>query len=135
MLAQEGDIFVKIVTTNQITAMTNWELNCRLLMLFGIILINHFTPVFEILFLNQTLQICYQSVSIVLLFKDTDCLTRQCFGTMRPFTMNITDNNWQPLIQMYRPLKCVGSFMWCCCLQEMSIMSPPGNTIGSIKQM
>ncbi|XP_060597103.1 phospholipid scramblase 2-like [Ruditapes philippinarum] len=85
---------------------------------------------------NNKYQICNSNNQQFMYAKeDTDCLTRQCFGTMRPFTMNITDNNWQPLIQMYRPLKCVGSFMWCCCLQEMSIMSPPGNTIGSIKQI
>ncbi|XP_053409244.1 phospholipid scramblase 2-like [Mercenaria mercenaria] len=85
---------------------------------------------------NNKYQICNSGNQQFMYAKeDTDCLTRQCFGTMRPFTMNITDNNMQPLIQLYRPLKCVGSCMWCCCLQEMSIMSPPGVSIGSVKQI
>ncbi|KAH3699317.1 phospholipid scramblase 2-like [Dreissena polymorpha] len=67
--------------------------------------------------------------------EDTDCMTRQCCGTSRPFTINITDNNFQPLISVYRPFRCVGSCLWCCCLQEMDIQSPPGNTIGNVKQI
>lgn len=67
--------------------------------------------------------------------EDTDCMTRQCCGNMRPFTMNITDNTGVQLIQLYRPYRCVGSCMWCCCLQEMDIMSPPGVSIGKVNQI
>ncbi|CAG2214995.1 ENO [Mytilus edulis] len=58
--------------------------------------------------------------------EDTDCCVRQCCGPARPFTMNITDNNEQPLIQLYRPFRCQASLCMCCYLQEMDIMSPPG---------
>lgn len=67
--------------------------------------------------------------------EDTDCITRQVCRTSRPFTMNITDNNRQPLVELYRPYRCEASFLWCCCLQEMDIMSPPGVSIGSVKQI
>ena len=66
---------------------------------------------------------------------DTDCLTRQCCGTSRPFTMNITDNQGMNLIQLHRPFRCQGSCLWCCCLQEMEIHSPPGMVIGQVKEM
>ncbi|KAL3887321.1 hypothetical protein ACJMK2_027263 [Sinanodonta woodiana] len=67
--------------------------------------------------------------------EDTDCLTRQCCGNMRPFTLNITDNMNQHIFQLHRPYRCVGSCLWCCCLQEMDIQSPPGISIGSVKQI
>ncbi|OWF36696.1 phospholipid scramblase 2-like [Mizuhopecten yessoensis] len=69
------------------------------------------------------------------MLEDTDCCTRQLCGPARPFNMNITDNNFQPLISLYRPLRCQASFLWCCYLQEMDIMSPPGLSVGGLKQI
>jgi len=66
--------------------------------------------------------------------EDTECLTRQCCGIYRPFVMNITDNNEQPLMRLDRPWRCTPSLCWCCHLQEMSIESPPGQLQGTIKQ-
>ncbi|XP_052059780.1 phospholipid scramblase 2-like [Mytilus californianus] len=67
--------------------------------------------------------------------EDTDCCVRQMCGPARPFTMNITDNNEQPLIQLYRPFRCQASLCMCCYLQEMDIMSPPGLSVGGVKQL
>ena len=38
--------------------------------------------------------------------EDTDCLTRQCCGPLRPFEMNITDNSNMEVIHLNRPLRC-----------------------------
>lgn len=85
---------------------------------------------------NNKYKICNsQDQQFMYAKEDTDCCTRQCCGRARPFDMNITDNNLQPLISLYRPFRCQASFMWCCFLQEMEIMSPPGVSIGSIKQL
>lgn len=67
--------------------------------------------------------------------EDTDCCTRQFCGPARPFVMDIMDNNMQPLIRVDRPFRCQASFMWCCYLQEMDIQSPPGVSIGTVKQL
>ena len=65
--------------------------------------------------------------------EDTDWLTRQCCGPMRPFDMNITDMQGQEVIHLNRPLRCQGCCCPCC-LQELEVSSPPGTTIGKIEQ-
>ena len=65
--------------------------------------------------------------------EDTDCLTRQCCGPMRPFDMNITDMQGQEVLHLNRPLRCQGCCCPCC-LQELEVSSPPGTTIGKIEQ-
>ncbi|XP_046554225.1 phospholipid scramblase 2-like [Haliotis rubra] len=67
--------------------------------------------------------------------EDTDCCMRQMCGPMREFNMNITDNQGQQLISLYRPYRCRGSLLWCCYLQELEIQSPPGLTIGTVKEV
>ncbi|KAK3107537.1 hypothetical protein FSP39_016921 [Pinctada imbricata] len=67
--------------------------------------------------------------------EDTDCCTRQICGPLRPFLMDIMDNQMQPLIRLDRPLRCQSSLFWCCYLQEIDIQSPPGISIGSVKQL
>ena len=64
---------------------------------------------------------------------DSSCIVRQCCGPSRPFAMSITNNAGQEVIHLERPLRCMA---WCCfcCLQEMEVQSPPGTTIGYIKQ-
>ncbi|XP_041270317.1 phospholipid scramblase 1-like isoform X2 [Onychostruthus taczanowskii] len=50
--------------------------------------------------------------------EDTDCLTRNCCGPSRPFTMRIMDNLGREVITLHRPLRC--SACCCpCCLQEV----------------
>ncbi|KAK3922880.1 Phospholipid scramblase 2 [Frankliniella fusca] len=65
--------------------------------------------------------------------EDTDCLTRNCCGPLRPFDMKILDNFDNQVIHLYRPLAC-DSCCFPCCLQSMDVSSPPGNHIGKIEQ-
>ncbi|XP_037335021.1 phospholipid scramblase 2-like [Pungitius pungitius] len=62
-----------------------------------------------------------------------DCCTRNCCGSLRSFDMKIKDNMDREVIRLIRPFRCVSC--WCpCCLQEMEVQSPPGTTIGYVKQ-
>ncbi|XP_034980707.2 phospholipid scramblase 1-like [Zootoca vivipara] len=65
--------------------------------------------------------------------EDTDCCTRNCCGTLRPFTIKIMDNVGQEVIELQRPLRCSSCF-YPCCLQELEVHAPPGTPIGYIKQ-
>lgn len=65
--------------------------------------------------------------------EDSDCCTRMCCGPVRPFDMVIKDNNDTEVIHLSRPLACQ-SCWFPCCLQEMEVSSPPGTTIGYVKQ-
>ncbi|NXX25364.1 PLS1 scramblase, partial [Nicator chloris] len=65
--------------------------------------------------------------------EDTDCLTRNCCGPSRPFTMRIVDNLGHEVITLHRPLRC--STCCCpCCLQELEVQAPPGTTVGYVVQ-
>ncbi|NXC58439.1 PLS2 scramblase, partial [Aleadryas rufinucha] len=65
--------------------------------------------------------------------EDTDCLTRNCCGPSRPFTIRITDNLGHEVITLQRPLRC--SACCCpCCLQELEVQAPPGKTVGYVVQ-
>ncbi|XP_071293773.1 phospholipid scramblase 1 isoform X3 [Agelaius tricolor] len=65
--------------------------------------------------------------------EDTDCLTRNCCGPSRPFTMRITDNLGREVIRLHRPLRC--SACCCpCCLQELEVQAPPGTIVGYVVQ-
>lgn len=48
--------------------------------------------------------------------EDTDCLTRNCCGPLRPFDMKILDNFKNEVIHLHRPLAC-DSCCFPCCLQ------------------
>ncbi|KAM8897277.1 phospholipid scramblase 2-like [Spinachia spinachia] len=62
-----------------------------------------------------------------------DCCTRNCCGSLRSFDMKIKDGMEREVIRLIRPFRCVSC--WCpCCLQEMEVQSPPGTTIGYVKQ-
>ncbi|XP_076457435.1 phospholipid scramblase 1-like [Babylonia areolata] len=85
---------------------------------------------------NNRYTLCNNQEQQFMMAKEkTDCLTRQCCGPARPFTMDIMDNQGMQLIQLHRPLRCQASCLCCCWLQEMEIQSPPGVPIGHIKQM
>ncbi|XP_006816091.2 phospholipid scramblase 2-like [Saccoglossus kowalevskii] len=38
--------------------------------------------------------------------EDTDCCTRQCCGSARPFDMKVLDNQQREVIHLHRPLRC-----------------------------
>ncbi|KAJ9599499.1 hypothetical protein L9F63_010031 [Diploptera punctata] len=65
--------------------------------------------------------------------EDSDCLTRNCCGPIRPFDMKILDNFKNEIIHLNRPLRC-DSCWFPCCLQTMEVTAPPGTVIGSIEQ-
>ncbi|XP_064455642.1 phospholipid scramblase 1-like [Ornithodoros turicata] len=65
--------------------------------------------------------------------EDSDCCTRNCCGPIRPFDMNIVDNNKMEVIHINRPLRCT-SCLCPCCLQEIEVTSPPGTPIGYVVQ-
>lgn len=48
--------------------------------------------------------------------EDSDCLTRNCCGPLRPFDMKILDNFKNEVIHLNRPLAC-DSCWFPCCLQ------------------
>lgn len=51
--------------------------------------------------------------------EENDCLSRQCCGPVRSFTIHVLDNFGQEIITITRPLKCMSCF-FPCCLQEVS---------------
>lgn len=65
--------------------------------------------------------------------EQSDCCTRQCCGPCRSFEMKIMDNMQQEVMHLERPLRCASCWTPCC-LQEMTITSPPGTVIGKLKQ-
>ncbi|KAK5877811.1 hypothetical protein CesoFtcFv8_025285 [Champsocephalus esox] len=65
--------------------------------------------------------------------EENDCLTRQCCGPMRSFTIHVVDHNGQKVITITRPLNCTACCCPCC-LQELEVQSPPGNTVGYVRQ-
>ncbi|XP_062845295.1 phospholipid scramblase 1-like [Trichomycterus rosablanca] len=65
--------------------------------------------------------------------EQNDCCTRNFCGPSRSFTLRISDNNGQEVIQLAKPFRCT-SCCCPCCQQEMEIQSPPGNPIGYVVQ-
>ena len=51
--------------------------------------------------------------------EENDCLSRQCCGPLRSFTIRVLDNFGEEIITVSRPLKCMSCF-FPCCLQEVS---------------
>lgn len=65
--------------------------------------------------------------------EDSDCLTRNCCGPIRPFDMKILDNYQNQVMHLSRPLAC-DSCCFPCCLQSMEVSSPPGQLVGRVQQ-
>ncbi|KAL1006270.1 hypothetical protein UPYG_G00069980 [Umbra pygmaea] len=65
--------------------------------------------------------------------EENDCLSRQCCGPVRSFTIRVLDNFGQEVITVTRPLRCMSCF-FPCCLQELEVQAPPGNTVGYVVQ-
>ncbi|XP_072944285.1 phospholipid scramblase 1-like [Epargyreus clarus] len=66
--------------------------------------------------------------------EETDCCTRNCWGSMRPFDMKILDNFENEVMHLYRPLACSGC-CFPCCLQTLEVFSPPGTLIGTVEEV
>ncbi|KAI4806523.1 hypothetical protein KUCAC02_017343, partial [Chaenocephalus aceratus] len=58
---------------------------------------------------------------------------QDCCGPMRSFTIHVVDHNGQKVITITRPLNCTACCCPCC-LQELEVQSPPGNTVGYVRQ-
>ncbi|XP_050313375.1 phospholipid scramblase 2 isoform X2 [Anthonomus grandis grandis] len=65
--------------------------------------------------------------------EDSDCLTRNCCGPIRPFEMRVCDNFGNEVIHLHRPLAC-DSCCFPCCLQSMEVSAPPGTILGTVEQ-
>jgi len=81
---------------------------------------------------NQGLQVYWAQ-------ENTDGCTRQCYGSTRPFLINVFDPRGQLTMKLTRPYRCASS--WCCflpinfcCLQEMEVTDANGLLIGRIVQ-
>lgn len=83
---------------------------------------------------NNTFQIFDNTGHELFIAKEeTDCCTRNCCGTNRPFDMTIKDTNGIEVIHLYRPLACFA----CCfpsCRPSIDIYAPPGNNVGRVEQ-
>lgn len=63
------------------------------------------------------------------ILEDSECCDRQCYGAGHPFTMNVTDHSNQVVIRMVHPSVCTS-----CSSHELEVQSPPGTTIGYVRQ-
>ncbi|XP_063409671.1 phospholipid scramblase 2-like isoform X2 [Mytilus trossulus] len=70
--------------------------------------------------------------------EESDMCMRQCCGPQRGFTIHITDNLGQELIQVKREFKCCAGCCWCASADsiahEISIEAPPGQVVGYVRQ-
>ncbi|XP_034290702.1 phospholipid scramblase 1-like [Pantherophis guttatus] len=66
--------------------------------------------------------------------EENNWCVRNCLGTLRPFTMVISNHVGQQVIHLVRPFRCDGCCCPCC-LQELEIQAPPGLPIGFIQQV
>ncbi|MFT7808200.1 phospholipid scramblase 1-like isoform X2 [Arapaima gigas] len=65
--------------------------------------------------------------------EDTECCTRNTFGSLRPFCIKVIDIYRCEVIRLTRPLNC-GYCCFPCCLQELEVQVPPGNPAGYVVQ-
>lgn len=63
--------------------------------------------------------------------EESDCLTRNCCGPIRPFDMRILDNYQNHIIHLSRPLAC-DSCCFPCCLQVSELSGNNVKTVGKI---
>ena len=82
---------------------------------------------------NQGLQVYWAQ-------EQTDCCTRQCCSSRRPFNINIFDPTGKQVLTLSRPLRC--NSVWCCCLlpvnccflQAMEVADVSGQLLGRVIQ-
>ncbi|XP_070376896.1 phospholipid scramblase 1-like isoform X2 [Dermacentor albipictus] len=70
--------------------------------------------------------------------ENSGCCARCCCGPRRCLEMDVRDYKSSVVMHFVRPLRCVHTMVccvcWCCCLQEMEVQAPPGNTIAHVYQ-
>jgi len=62
---------------------------------------------------------------------------RLCCGNIRPMTITIEDDQGKPIVEIERPLKCMGCCCSCCyptCTQEMSVRVE-GQDVGKVEEI
>ena len=67
--------------------------------------------------------------------EDTDCCTRNCCGSARPFDMKIFDMQQREVIHMsraFRPCDCCCCFS--CCRHVIEVSSPRGTVVGYVRE-
>ncbi|XP_064394742.1 phospholipid scramblase 2-like [Halichondria panicea] len=65
--------------------------------------------------------------------EESTCVIRQCCGHSRPFELAISNGQGTEVMRLVRPFRCDNTLGFCC-LQELEVQCPPGETIGWIKQ-
>ncbi|XP_048017650.1 phospholipid scramblase 1-like isoform X2 [Megalobrama amblycephala] len=65
---------------------------------------------------------------IFTILEDNDCCNRTCCAGARSFIMSVFNNSNQEIIRLVRPFVCN------CCGNELEVQSPPGVTIGYVRQ-
>ena len=58
--------------------------------------------------------------------EDSSLCSRLCLGSLRSFSMIISDTQGQEVVHLVRPFNC--------CMQELEVQSPPGTVIGYVKE-
>uniref|UniRef100_A0A336LHY0 CSON014425 protein n=1 Tax=Culicoides sonorensis TaxID=179676 RepID=A0A336LHY0_CULSO len=74
-----------------------------------------------------------QNQAIFFAAEDNDCCTRNCFGSVRPFEMQIFNQEQKEIIHLSRPLRCAGCG-FPCCLQKLQVCSPSGELFGTVQE-
>lgn len=76
-----------------------------------------------------------QDDQIVYTYEAARCYARQCYGSLREFTLITTDNDDNRLLYLHRPARCSSRCCYaCCCLQELNIIIPPKETLAVMKE-
>ncbi|BFY97922.1 hypothetical protein BsWGS_00962 [Bradybaena similaris] len=72
---------------------------------------------------------------VLYVYEAAQCYARQCYGSLREFTLIVTDNDDNRLLYLQRPLRCSSRcFYSCCCLQEMRVYKPPDVLLAEIRE-
>ncbi|XP_060567254.1 phospholipid scramblase 3-like [Ruditapes philippinarum] len=65
----------------------------------------------------------------------SECYARQIMGAARGFALKFSDDDMFDIIKVVRPQTCSrGSCGICCTLPTLEVQTPPGSTVGTIKE-
>lgn len=73
-----------------------------------------------------------QGQFVYFLVEDSGFCARCCCPANRCFEMHVLDIQSTEVMKFIRPLRCTSCPCWCCCLQQVEVQAPPGNTIGFV---
>uniref|UniRef100_A0A5F8G220 Phospholipid scramblase n=1 Tax=Monodelphis domestica TaxID=13616 RepID=A0A5F8G220_MONDO len=72
---------------------------------------------------------------IYMVLEDTDDVTRNAYKELRPFVLRVVDCMGREIMRMQRPFRCTCCCFCCsCAMQELEVQSPPGVSLGYIRQ-